>query len=206
MSVSNHRAAFRPLRGGIQILQGHTLEAGTLGLVLTQSGTDRWALTSRHVLARADGTMANGDPVLQPTASEPPIGVTDSTMANLALDCAAVLVDAAVGGVGDVLGIGALGPATAPVVGMRVMKSGWKTGITEGRIRSVTGSAVTIERLPTFPPAYRLAERGDSGAVWVEATSLAPVALHISEPAVGEHLANAVDLTVVIAALGVLQL
>ena len=33
-------------------------------------------------------------------------------------------------------------------IGAKVLKSGWKTGISEGRIQSVTGNDVAIERLP----------------------------------------------------------
>jgi hypothetical protein len=204
--VLNHRVAFRPLRGGVQVMQSQTLEAGTLGLVVTKNGTDRWALTCRHVLARPAGTVVNGDAVLQPDASVPPVGLTDVAASDPGLDCAAVQLLAGTDGVADILGIGRPTARTQAVVGMRVIKSGWKTGITEGRVQSVIGNQVRIERLPSYPAEYRLAESGDSGAVWVEAATLAPVALHRAEASVGVHLAFASDLAAVFAVLGVRQL
>jgi hypothetical protein len=94
-----------------------------------------------------------------------------------------------------------LAPAAAPIVGARVIKSGWKTGVSEGRIQAVAGTDVVIERLPGFPLDYLLAGSGDSGAVWVAAATHAPVALHKRETAVGAHLAIGTDFQAVLAAL-----
>ncbi len=53
----NHRRAFRPLRGGTLIYQWEKRDSGTIGMAVTSDGADRWLLTCRHVLARADGTI-----------------------------------------------------------------------------------------------------------------------------------------------------
>ena len=50
-----------------------------------------------------------------------------------------------------------------------------------------------------------VAATGDSGSVWVDATTLAPVALHKQESAVGRHLAIATSLSAVLKALNLQQ-
>jgi hypothetical protein len=62
-----------------------------------------------------------------------------------------------------------------------------------------------IERLPGYPPEYLLASRGDSGAVWLDSATFAPVALHSQESAVGVHRAIAKDFNAVLAALNLQQ-
>ena len=203
MSVANHRCAFRPLRGGTLIFQPDNNEAGTLGTFLTSDGVDRWLLTCFHVLTRSDGTLVPTDRIVQPNLAAGVIATLAGTMGDPVLDCAAVPLTLPTSD--EVLGIGRLMPATMPVVGMRVMKSGWKTGVSEGRIQVVNGTDVLIERLPGYPPEYLLAAAGDSGAVWVDATTLAPVALHRRETAVGAHLAVATNFAVVLNALNLEQ-
>jgi hypothetical protein len=96
--------------------------------------------------------------------------------------------------------------AVAPVVGAKVIKSGWKTGLSEGRIAQVGGTDVVIERLPGYPLEYLLAAPGDSGSLWLDAGTLAPVALHTREAGVGPHRAFGVDFRSVLAALGLGQI
>ena len=86
-----------------------------------------------------------------------------------------------------------------------MIKSGWKTGVSEGRIQAVAGSDVVIERLPGYPPEYQLAGRGDSGALWLDAATFAPVALHSQESAVGVHRAIGKNFQAVLAALNLQQ-
>lgn len=204
MSVANHRCPFRPLRAGTLIFQPDNNEAGTLGAILSTDGVDRWLLTCQHVLARRDATLVPSDRILQPDAANGVIATLATVRSDQALDCAAVRLG--IFAADEVLGIGTLTTRTAPAVGMRVIKSGWKTGVSEGRIRGVAGNQVIIERLPGYPHEYLLAAAGDSGAVWVEASTLAPVALHTREPAVGVHLALAVDFGAVLTALNLQQI
>src|SRR5688500_18236635 len=107
MSVANHRCAFRPVVSGILIVQSQTLQAGTLGMVLTSDDVDRWLLTCRHVLTRANGSLVATDAVLQPDFARGSIGTLTDVVSNAALDCAAVklTVDASP----HVLGLGELG-------------------------------------------------------------------------------------------------
>lgn len=112
--------------------------------------------------------------------------MTDATRTDRVLDCAAVRTTLPT--LDAVLGVGRVTAHLRPVRRMRVVKSGWMTGITEGRVRSVTGDLVTIERLADVPEDYQLSDSGDSGAVWLEVPTLAPVGwrggLGVCSPAV----------------------
>ena len=66
MSVANHRAPFRPLRGGTQIFQPDNNEAGRIGCFLTSNGADRWLFTCLHVLSRSNGGVVATDRLVQP--------------------------------------------------------------------------------------------------------------------------------------------
>jgi hypothetical protein len=203
MSVANHRGAFRPVVGGTIIVQSQTLQAGTLGMVLSSDGSDRWLLTARHVIARANGSLAATDMVMQPDDARGSIGSLADVVSDPTLDCAAVKLTVSASRL--VLGLGELVAAKLPGVGMTVMKSGWKTGVSEGIVDQVNGNEVIIRRRLDFPTEYLLAAFGDSGAVWVEAGTLAPVALHTRESAVGPHRAFASSLNAVLSALGLTQ-
>lgn len=172
-------------------------------MVLTSDGVDRWLLTARHVLTRADDTLAVTDRVLQPNAVNGAVATLAAAVADATLDCAAAKL--LVASADEILGIGTPSPCIAPAAGMRVIKSGWKTGVSEGRIQQVVGTDVVIERLPGYPLDYVLASRGDSGSIWVEAATRAPVALHRRESAVGPHLAFGVSLVAVLQALQLQQ-
>jgi hypothetical protein len=78
---------------------------------------------------------------------------------------------------GEILGIGKLSQPVVPTIGMRVLKSGAETGVTEGRIIKVTAEEVEIAP-PGMLPGYELSEGGDSGSIWVDAATNSPVALH----------------------------
>jgi hypothetical protein len=51
-----------------------------------------------------------------------------------------------------------------------------------------------------------MAALGDSGSIWVDSTTRAPVALHKRELGVGPHRALATQLSVVLTALNLQQL
>jgi hypothetical protein len=186
------------------IFQPNNGEAGTLGMVLTSDGTDRWALTCLHVLARPDLTLVPTDQVLQPDASGGVIAVLRDARMDGEFD--AIGVPLMVAASDEVLGIGQLAAAREPEEGMRVIKSGWKTGVTEGRILRVTGDEVIIEPLPGFPSNYLLATGGDSGAVWVDAATRSPVARHKAESGAGAHVAFASALPAVLTSLSLRQI
>lgn len=201
----NHVQPFRPLRGGIAIMNGNVRLFGTLGCIATSDGLDRWIVSAFHVLVGRNRVAVAGEEVFQPAvgASELPIARTDAARADSGLDIAAAQVLTGVAAVSDVLGIGLLQRFAAPQIGMRVVKSGIATGITEGLVTDVVGSRVTIEPLGGYPSKYELSSVSDSGAVWVEQDSGAAVALHVAGNDTGQEISVAVPMPTV---LQVLQL
>lgn len=197
--LRNHDITFRPLRGGIScfnpLANPASPEQGTIGLIATADGQDRWLVSCYHVLCRSDGSaFGHDEPVYQPSGMNPAHSVA-RTVAGMGhfgvnVDCAAVRVTLPADQcTGEILGLGILAPPIDPAPGMRVMKSGAATGITEGVIRQVDQDLVTIEPLPGFGDQgerYELSKSGDSGAVWVERATVAPVALHFAGNGPGE--------------------
>jgi len=200
----NHCEHFRPLRGGIVIVAATRQHFGTLGMIATRTGADLWGLTAAHVLGPVGGPVPENDTVFQPdnSSSSFRVGATVATRADQALDCAAFAIDPGVTATPEVLGIGTLAAPIAPVEKMRVVKSGRSTGVTEGLIDRVSGTAVTIRLLAAFPLAYDLSAVGDSGAVWVDEATLAPVALHTGGTTSGPSIASAFDIRAVLTSLG----
>ena len=109
MSVANHRVPFRTLRGGTQVFQPDTNQAGTIGTFLTSDGVDRWLLTAFHVVARGNASIVATDRLAQPTLANGVIATLANVRSDPVLDCAAVLVALPVAD--EVLGIGALAAA-----------------------------------------------------------------------------------------------
>lgn len=208
MSVANHCERFRPLGGGI-VIATHTREHyGTLGMVLTRTGLDRWGLTCAHVLGPQGGAVPDGDVVYQPDTSilANRIGATRGWCADPLLDCAAFEIDPQLPTSADIIGVGTPAGHIAPTVGMAVIKSGRSTGVTEGVIIHIADSRIEIGLRPGFPTAYDLSEGGDSGAIWCEATTRAPVALHTAGSTSGPSMARAVRFDAALATLGLRML
>lgn len=180
----NHVREYRPLRGGIAVHNPRSGpdggRYGTLGFVATTDGTDCWIVSCYHVLCRFQGQMPPGtsEEIYQPffQIQSTPVAVITADRADQRLDCAAALVPSGQA-IGEILGLGKLGAPTAPAIGMRVIKSGAETGVTEGRILKASQDEVEIGHLG-LPSEYDLSEGGDSGALWVDAATYAPVALH----------------------------
>lgn len=180
MPVRNHELTFRPLQGGIEIINPANDRPGTLGAILEDS-TDRYALSCYHVLCRPAGApFIDGEPILQSVTSRggSPIGNVFSGNVSAQLDCAAARITPGLSSAGRILGLGPLGPPLAASVGLRVLKSGYNTGVTEGVVVRVQGEHVEIGRPAGYPGAYELSDFGDSGALWVERDSGSPVAMH----------------------------
>lgn len=171
---------YRPLRGGIAIQNPVVKNLGTLGCVATSDGADRWIVSCYHVLCRLNGVFPPGatEPICQPyDIRDPnPVAFISDARIDAILDCAAALVPNGAA-IGEILGISKLSAPIPAITGMRVIKSGAETGITEGRVVSVAGNEVEIAPLG-LPADYDLSEGGDSGAIWIDAASNAPIALH----------------------------
>jgi hypothetical protein len=205
MSVRNHNLAYRPLRGGIAIVNpANANELGTLGFIGTSNDQDRWIVSAYHVLGRSDGSIfTDGEPIYQPfrSAVSAPVALASRARADAVTDCAAAEIVNGVGATGDILGIVTVRAPIEPVVGMRVLKAGIETGVTEGVVRQVTGDRVVIAVPAGFPDKYDLSGRGDSGSLWISRDGWAPVALHLAGNDTGEEVAFAVRIAKVLAVL-----
>jgi hypothetical protein len=187
---------------------GNTGPFGTLGCLASSDGQDRWLLTAYHVLAGFSGTLRENDPVFQPAQGGPqfPIARVRQAKASRTLDAAAaLLVDEAGDGLeatNEILGVGALGPISEPLVDMRVVKSGIASGVTEGVIVDVANERIKIEVPRGYPSKYELSSISDSGAIWLEQATRSPVALHIGGSDTGVEVALGIRLSEILTRLG----
>jgi hypothetical protein len=203
MAIPNHNLPFLPVRGGIGILNPNVGKPGTLGCLLTTDGTDRWLLSCHHVLqGKRSPASADGERVFQPNSGEQQIAVTSATRSDESLDCAVAQLLPNISAVGEILGLPPLLGISEPALGMRVLKSGSHTGLTEGVIESVAGNNVEIAVPSDFDLDYELSGEGDSGAVWVCRGDMTIVALHKGGSAYGTHLAYGTKMSAVLAFLG----
>ena len=150
--------------------------------------------------------MPVGDPISQPI-NEPGNRVGNVLRGDGQLDCAAALIDG-VPTADRILGLPCLNPPSFPTVGMHVIKSGMHTGVTEGRVIDVDpGGAVRIGWLAGYPQTgggsagYEICLPGDSGAIWVDRMTLAPVALHTGCLPAAANVACGISLIEVLSAL-----
>lgn len=213
MADPNTTRAYRPLRGGVRIVNEVTGKPGTLGLIAVDALDDSaWLVSCYHVLGRSanstNAPFASGEGIFQPLAGGPAalVARTDASRINIALDCAAARLEPHVAGVPEILGLGrVMGIAPAILVGRRVLKCGIATGVTEGEIDSVDLAAsppvIRIKPPTGFPHDYRHCDVGDSGAVWVDAETRMAVGLHFSGNLQGAVLAEARPIAAVLAAL-----
>jgi hypothetical protein len=201
--MNNSDLQYRPLLCGISLLNARINEPGTLGYIGRDLSGSRWLISAYHVLCNSDLSPYTADEAIyQPAANFAPFQVafTRASKANAALDCAAALLNPGIVGVSAQLGLGAVSDPKAPSVGMRVIKAGAVTGTTEGLITQINGNTILIEADPAFDPAYVLSAAGDSGSLWLEQSTRAPIALHLGHSS--PQRANALDIQTALAALG----
>lgn len=192
MSIKNLARVYGKLRGGLQIMSREVAEPGTLGMIVVSGGTP-FLISARHVLAK--NRPGIGDAICQPAGTKT-IAVVERVSDRL--DCASArLADDQLYAL-EILHIGVLTAPRDPVEGMCVIKAGAATGVTEGRITRVDGDEITIKPLADFPLEYQLSDVGDSGAIWVESESRAPIGLHYSAQSGGASVAYALPLGTVL--------
>lgn len=193
MAVTNYHLRYRPLCAGIMIFNPNVGRQGTLGFFGTSDDADRWLISAGHVLLPGDA-LHGGNPIYQPLDDGPENIIARTSLGrwNKTLDIAAVELSRGVDVNQALLGVGALGPPEPPLIGLPVMKAGSATGITEGVIAEIDQDHVKIVARNGYPTAYNLSGPGDSGALWVSQSSLAPVALHVSGNVTGPETAQAI--------------
>ncbi|HEY6343000.1 MAG TPA: hypothetical protein VIY49_16020 [Bryobacteraceae bacterium] len=198
MSVKNLARVYGKLRGGLQIMNVELQEPGTLGMIVVSGGAP-YLISAKHVLAGKRPGM--GDSIRQP-AGTADIAIVERV--SQTLDCAAARLNADQQFALEILQIGKPAAPADPVEGMRVIKAGAATGVTEGKVARVDGTEVVIKPLRDFPLEYQLSDTGDSGAVWVEMEGRAPVALHYSAQSGGESVAYGIPIPTVLKELKLL--
>lgn len=201
--MNNADLQYRPLLCGISLLNARVGEPGTLGHVARDANGSLWLISAYHVLCNAGLSPYTADEAIyQPAADFSPfrIASTRSSKANPVLDCAAALLDPGIACANTQLGIGSVTAPRPPSLGMRVVKAGAVTGVTEGIITQINGDTIRIEADPAFDKNYVLSAAGDSGALWLEQNTRAPVALHRGHAS--PQRADALNLQTALAALG----
>ena len=192
MSIKNLARVYGKLRGGLQIMNREVTEPGTLGMIVVSGGSP-FLISARHVLAK--NRPGVGDAICQPAGTKT-IAIVERVSDRL--DCASARLADGQAYALEILHIGALTAPRDPVEGMCVIKTGAATGVTEGRITRVDGDEITIRPLSDFPLEYQLSDTGDSGAIWVESESRAPIGLHYSAQSGGASIAYALPLGTVL--------
>ena len=167
---------------------------GTIGFFARREGA-MVLVTCRHA-ARADRART-ADVLHQPGDGEI---VADVVVSHRALDVAAASLRPGLVARNDALGIGPLRGIADPRVGMRVVKSGFETGVTEGVIECVDGSNVRIRPRKGLTD-YVLSSAGDSGAAWVALRTREIVAVHTRGNTGGGEFSEGVAASAVMAAL-----
>lgn len=189
---------FRPLVAGIAVQNPKVGRLGTIGFFGTSDGNDRWLVSCYHVLCRIDADFPAGavEPIHQPffEMAQVPIAWIDGSRADRDLDVAAALVSGA-SVVTRVLGLPSLKAPIEPKVGMRVIKSGITTGVTEGQIAHVSDREIRIVIPQGYPSTFEISEAGDSGALWIDAETSSPVGLHFQGVESGAEMAFARPIT-----------
>ena len=201
VAIPNHsNLIYRPLRGGIAILNPVVNQIGTLGFIGTSDGQDRWLVSCYHVLGRSDmSAFGDGEPIYQPIDNPYNlVAKVDIKRADTALDCAAAKLEVGVQSTNEILELPPLTGICEPVVGMRVIKSGCVTGVTEGIISQVNGDNVEIQIVPDFPQRYELSQEGDSGSLWISSQGGQAVALHRAGNAYGKQICFAIRLSTIL--------
>ncbi len=201
--MQNETLPFRPLRPSTLIYNPAAQEAGSIGCFGTTDGLDAWIVSCHHVLIGGDAAVAQA--VFQPTDADgaAPVADTGLVRALADLDVAAVRVGLGIEVLNTIAGLGPIPADIAPAApGMRVVKLGATTGLTEGEISDVEDDRIRIVPPPGFPRGYRLSAPGDSGALWLELGTLRPVGLHYQGSAGGNAVAYARPLAEALAKLG----
>ena len=205
----NRKSRVSPLIGGISV--GHPkVSAGTLGAIVWDKTDCQVAILSNwHVLCGST-TCQVGDSIYQPGVFDG--GTAADEVAKLKRFQLNNHMDAAIAGltgrrpyVRDILEFNPIAGVESPRLGMKVVKSGRTTGLTEGIIDGVNMSLslnygggtvqaftdqIHIVPRPPWPNIdYEVSKGGDSGSVWINESNNKAVGLHFA----GETTASPAD-------------
>jgi endonuclease G len=195
--VQNQRAQFyRELRGGISISNANSFGFGTLGgKVRDRQSGEQMILSNWHVLA-GSWFAKPGLPICQPALVDG--GSEANAVAAYTRHAMDANLDAAVAKLNgqrllrnEQLEIGAVTGAAAAQLGMKVIKSGRRSGVTTGIIAGVEGytkqlyAGLTriirdVVHIAPESPGREVSAPGDSGSWWLESSTWRAVGLHFA--------------------------
>ena len=208
-----------PMQGGISIAGEYLPSYGTLGgKVIDRQTRAEMLLSNWHVLV-ASWAAAPGAAVYQPSRGDP-----SRIVARLTREGLGQFVDAAVATLthsrrleNNQLGLGPVTGSGQAELGMAVIKSGVRSGITTGMISGTNGrqlmnyggyEQVIRGVVHIVPPGgnenQTLSEGGDSGSWWLEQNSRKAVGLHFAgDTDPDREYALAINMPLVLETLGV---
>ncbi|QDU94118.1 hypothetical protein Pla8534_19040 [Lignipirellula cremea] len=180
--------------GGIALINGVDHKIGTLGFSATADDNSAWIVSCFHVLYPSTRRLNDNEheSIYQPSQSrrQTPIAQISNERTDDRLDIAAARLTFGLPS-RSVLNLGKTKEPVLAERGMRVVKSGAKTGVTEGIVMGVSDELVVIGRSDDTPEGYVISDIGDSGSLWLRADDLAPVALHFEGNSTGAEWAKA---------------
>src|SRR5690606_16628977 len=178
---------FNPLPGSIAIVNKLIrLNHGTLTCILGDANNVAYGVSCFHVIMGRHGNAIGGS-ILQPLINNNTNIIGQANLYNCRVDAEA---DCAAFPIINRQVLNRIYPfnepltkMSIPTVGQPVKKSGITTGVTFGRVESVSlnYSKVTIGINPGKPNAGKLTNGGDSGALWVlddNSSYLQGIAMH----------------------------
>jgi hypothetical protein len=184
-----------PMQGGISISNAYRYGYATLGGAVEDRDTGApMILSNWHVLA-GDWRARQGWPIYQPGRGDG--GRSRDAVARLSHDAMAANLDAAVAEltgerplINAQLGLYPVSGVGWAQVGMDVVKSGRRTGVTRGRVTAIDGVLRMnyrgvnrlIQHVITINPRVNpvISGGGDSGSFWIEEATMRAVGLHFA--------------------------
>jgi hypothetical protein len=213
-----HQALNNPMRGGISISDEFHNTAGTLGgIVIDRATGAEMILSNWHVLV-CKWIARPGQRIYQPGRLDG--GTFANNVAALTRHAMPVNLDAAVATLTgsrpliiDQFELGAVMGVRQATLGMELVKSGRTSGVTEGVVTAVQGTAKLtydgmtrlIREVVTIEPkrgSGEVSRPGDSGAWWLDQQTMQAVGLHFAGSDFPER-ALALDMQSVLDALNV---
>lgn len=187
---------FNPMQGGISISNAIKYGYGTLGCkVIDRQTKAEMILSNWHVLAGSWYAWP-GLAIYQPGQGDG--GTSAQTVAHLTRDAMDQFIDAAVAKLDGTrpldntqFELGAVTGVASPQLGMRIQKSGRRTGITTGIVTGIEGRQAmyydgiqrvirNVMHIAQTEDGQEVSAAGDSGSCWVEEDTRRAVGLHFA--------------------------
>jgi endonuclease G len=185
-----------PLRGGISISSAGSGGYGTLGGVVRDRATGKQMILSNWHVLTSSWFPTHGHTIYQPgrtdngAGAEPVATFSRDAMAH-DLDAAVAVLNGRRQAINDILELGPVAGVGQAELGMEVVKSGRRTGVTRGVVTAIEGTAHiaygrqtrVIRHVVTIEPRHPLDEisaPGDSGSWWLDAAGKKAIGLHFA--------------------------